>query len=239
MKRIDSRNFDEIRPVKITLGFAKFAEGSCLIELGDTKVISTASLEEGVPPFLRGKGTGWLTSEYGMLPYSTQTRIQRDRISGRSFEIQRLIGRALRSIIDLDKIGERTIWVDCDVIQADGGTRTASITGGFIALVESLRSAKERGIISEIPVNKYLAAISVGILEGELILDLNYYEDSRAEVDMNVVMSSEGNLIEVQGTAEKGSFTEEELQNMLSLAKKGIDELVKLERNILKHILFL
>ncbi|MBN2120978.1 MAG: ribonuclease PH [Candidatus Omnitrophica bacterium] len=237
MTRVDSRNFNQIRKIKFTRNFIKHAEGSCLIELGDTKVICTASVEESLPVFLRGKNSGWITAEYGMLPRSTETRIQRDRISGRTFEIQRLIARALRSVVDLNKLGERTVWVDCDVMQADGGTRTASITGGFIALADCLANMKEEGRIKEMPILHYLAAISVGIFEQNLILDLNYYEDCRAEIDMNVVMNSDFELVEIQGTAEKGSFSKKVLDSMHDLARLGVKEIIKAERDLLKDIL--
>jgi len=239
MARIDGRNYDAVRKVRLTRDFISKAEGSCLIELGKTRVVCTASVEEKVPVFLRGKGTGWVTAEYGMLPRSTGSRRQRDRLSGRTFEIQRLIGRSLRSTVDMSYLGERTIWIDCDVIEADGGTRTASITGGFIALVDCLNKLKEENKISSIPVSAYLSAISVGIVKRELLLDLNYFEDSRADVDMNVVMNSKGEFVEIQGTAEKNSFSKKLLDNMLDLSKKGIDSLMDEQRKLLRDILLI
>ncbi len=237
--RRDGRDFNQIRKIEFKRNFIENAEGSCLIELGQTRVICTASVEESVPLFLRGKAQGWLTAEYGMLPRSTQTRISRERVSGRSFEIQRLIGRALRSIIDLTKLGEITIWIDCDVIQADGGTRTASIMGGFVALIDCLSKLKSSGRIREIPVYKYLGAISVGMVEGKLLLDLNYLEDSKAEIDMNVVMNSEFEFVEIQGTAERGSFSKNILDGMLDLAKEGIAKIIEEERRIFGDILLI
>ena len=239
MVRIDKRKPNQIRKIKFTRNFLKYPEGSCLIELGDTRVVCTASVEENVPSFLRGKGRGWITAEYGMLPRSTENRLQRDKTSGRTYEIQRLIGRSLRSVVELKKIGERTIWVDCDVIQADGGTRTASITGSFVALVDCLAKLKEENRIREMPVMHYLAAVSVGILEKTLMLDLNYHEDCRAEIDMNIVMNSKGEFVEVQGTAERNSFGKATLDKMLALAKKGIDDIVKAQRSALRDVLVL
>ncbi|MDP8230698.1 MAG: ribonuclease PH [Candidatus Gorgyraea atricola] len=227
-----------MRKIKIKKNTMRFAEGSCTIEVGNTKIICTASVENKVPPFLRGKGTGWVTAEYGMLPRSCGTRIRREssagKPSGRTQEIQRLIGRSLRSVVDLKKLGERTVWIDCDVIQGDGGTRTASITGSFIALIEALVFLKKENIISEIPVNDYIAAVSVGVVDGKLCLDLDYEKDSKAEVDMNVVMTGAGKLVEVQGTAEKNPFSKKELDKMILLAEKGIKELIGIQRNVLK-----
>lgn len=239
MIRSDGRGVDKLRKVNITRNYIKYAEGSCLIELGNTKVICTASLEETVPPFLKGTQTGWLTAEYGMLPRSTQTRInrERDKISGRTFEIQRLIGRSLRAVFEPKDIGERTIKIDCDVLQADGGTRTASITGGFIALVDCLLKMKNRKIFATVPIKDYVAATSVGIFQKQLILDLTYEEDSKAAVDMNVVMTGNGGFVEVQGTAENGAFSKEEMDRMLGFAKKGIEELIDMQRNIFKDLL--
>ena len=239
MIRVDGRNADTLRKIVITRNFIKHAEGSCLIEFGNTKVICTASFEETVPPFLKGSGNGWLTAEYGMLPRSTHTRInrERDKISGRTFEIQRLIGRSLRAVFNPKDIGERTIKIDCDVIQADGGTRTASITGSFVALVECLIRLKKDERIARIPIKDYVAAVSVGIFQREPILDLSYAEDSKAEVDMNVVMTGSGKFVEVQGTAETGSFTKEEMDTLLSLAQKGIEKLVDMQRNLYKDII--
>ncbi len=238
MNRIDERKNNEIRPVKMTLGFTKHAEGSVLIEMGDTKVICTASVEEKVPSFLKGSGKGWVTGEYGMLPRSTETRKARDsakgKADGRTIEIQRLIGRALRSIVDLEKLGEISIYIDCDVIQADGGTRTASITGSFVALYEALRKLKENGKIDTIPLKSFLAAVSVGLVEGEVLLDLNYPEDSNCQVDMNIVMTEEGELVEIQGTGEENPFSREQMNDMLNLAEKGIKELISYQKQILK-----
>ncbi len=235
--RKDGRKNDEMRPVRITRNYLKTAEGSVLIEVGDTKVICTASIEERVPPFLKDTGRGWITAEYGMLPRSTSTRSMREsttgRVGGRTQEIQRLIGRSLRSVVDLDLIGERTIYIDCDVIQADGGTRTASITGGFVALYDAMRFAVQNGIIERNPVKNMVSAISVGIVGGEPMLDLCYEEDYRAEVDMNVVMTGDGRFIEVQGTAEGEPFTKETLNELLLLAEKGIKELIALQKEVL------
>jgi len=235
--RIDGRAKDVLRPIKITRNFTKYAEGSCLIELGNTKIICTASVDQGVPQFLKGTGTGWITSEYGMLPRSCKSRIQRDKNSGRTYEIQRLVGRCLRSVVDMPCLGERTIWIDCDVIQADGGTRTASITGGFVALVDALNSLKKEKVFNKIPIINYLAAISVGIVDNKKILDLNYEEDSKAEVDMNVVMNDKEEFIEVQGTSEKKPFDRDSLDNLLKLATKGIKELIQLQQQLLQNIL--
>lgn len=236
--RIDGRRDNEIRKLTIKRNVMKFAEGSSLIEMGETKVICTASIEEKVPPFLKGTSSGWITAEYGMLPRSCQTRIPREssrgKQSGRTQEIQRLIGRSLRSVVELDKLGERTVWIDCDVIQGDGGTRTASITGSFIALIDALSVLKKQGILKEIPVKDYVAAISVGIVEGRLCLDLNYEEDSKAEVDMNIIMTGRGNLVEIQGTAEKRPFSKKDLDKLILLAKRGIEEIVAIQRKILK-----
>jgi len=237
MVRIDGRGLDKIRKVTITRNYIKYPEGSCLIELGNTKVICTASVEETVPPFLRGSGTGWVTAEYGMLPRSCGSRIPRGKDSGRTYEIQRLIGRSLRSVTEMKYLGERTIWVDCDVIQGDGGTRTASITGSFVALVDALQKLKKEGKIERVPIQDYIAATSVGILNDNMILDLCYEEDSKAEVDMNVVMTGKGEFIEVQGTAERKPFSKEKMDTMLDLAKKGIDELFSIQRKLVGDIL--
>ena len=235
MNRTDGRAPDQLRKVKVTQNFVQYAEGSCLIEFGQTRVICTASVEEGVPPFLKGKGTGWVTAEYGMLPRSCSTRVKRDKTltSGRTLEIQRLIGRSLRSVVETAGLGERTVKVDCDVIQADGGTRTASITGGFIALALALEKMKKQGLMKEMPLVDYVAAVSVGIHQGALLLDLNYEEDSAAEMDMNVVMVGKGQLVEVQGTAERNPFTKKEMDKLLDLAAKGIQELIRMQK---KHI---
>lgn len=237
MLRNDKRKNDQIRRLEISRNFIKYAEGSCLVELGNTKVICTATVDKNVPMFLRNSGEGWVTAEYRMLPRATHTRTSRDRISGRNMEIQRLIGRSLRSVVDLGKLGERTIWVDCDVIQANGGTRTASIIGGFMALVDCINQLYKQNLIKEICVNSFLGAISVGFSHGEHILDLTYLEDSQADVDMNVVMKSSGEFIEIQGTAESGSFSEDDLGIFLKLAKKGITAVIDIERSFLKNIL--
>ncbi|PIS33312.1 MAG: ribonuclease PH [Candidatus Omnitrophica bacterium CG08_land_8_20_14_0_20_41_16] len=237
MIRIDGRGADKIRKVNITRNYIKYPEGSCLIELGNTKVICTASVEETVPPFLKGTGTGWVTAEYGMLPRSCGTRIPRGKNSGRTYEIQRLVGRSLRTITEMKSLGGRTIWIDCDVIQGDGGTRTASITGSFIALVDAIARLKKDGKINEIPVKDYVAATSVGIVNGALFLDLCYEEDSHAEVDMNIVMTASGKFIEIQGTAERNPFSKDEMDKMLDLAKRGIEDLFSIQRKLVGDIL--
>lgn len=240
MQRIDGRNKDQIRPVKITRNYLKHAEGSVLIEMGDTKVICTASIDEKVPPFVKGTGKGWITSEYGMLPRSTEVRKPREstrgKVDGRTMEIQRLIGRALRSIVDLEKLGEITIYIDCDVIQADGGTRTASITGSFVALVDALNGLVAQEKLKMIPLNGYLAAVSVGVKDGEPILDLNYAEDSTCQVDMNLVMTDKGEFIEIQGTGEERPFSREQLQELMLLGEKGIRDLIEAQRQALGEI---
>jgi len=218
-----------MRPVKFTRHYNKYAEGSCLIEVGDTRVICTASIEERVPLFLRNTGSGWISAEYGMLPRACSTRNPRDtrdRSSGRTSEIQRLVGRALRAAVDLKAIGERTIWLDCDVIQADGGTRTASVTGAYVALMDALTHLRKNGQITRLAMYEPMAAVSVGIIGGVPMLDLNYAEDSQAAVDMNVVMTASGKLIEIQGTAEHMPFTRSEMNALLSLAEKGTQELI-------------
>jgi ribonuclease PH len=235
--RTDGREYNQIRKVKIQRNYIDYAEGSCLIELGNTRVVCTASVEESVPSFLKGSGRGWVTAEYGMIPRSCQIRIPRTKNSGRTFEIQRLIGRALRAVIDLDKMGERTIWIDCDVIQADGGTRTASITGSFIALADCLVKLKNNRLIQRIPVKDLVAAISVGIINSQECLDLTFEEDSRAEVDMNVAMTGSGEFIEIQGTAERYPFEKEQMDKLLELAKAGIMDLIDIQRNLLKDVL--
>jgi len=238
VKRSDGRGFKALRPVNITRNYLKHAEGSVLIEIGDTKVICTASLEERVPRFLRNTGKGWVTAEYSMLPRSTHTRTSRDSLtgrgSGRAFEIQRLIGRSLRSVTDLSAFGERTIWIDCDVIQADGGTRTASITGAYVALVDAFGRMVRNGMIENIPVINSVAAVSVGKVEGEVLLDLNYEEDSKAEVDMNVVMTGGGKFVEIQGTAEGGVFTKREMDELMKIAQNGIKVLTKIQKRSLE-----
>ncbi|MGI6064898.1 MAG: ribonuclease PH [Bacillota bacterium] len=234
--RADGRKYNELRPVKITNNYLKNAEGSVLIEVGETKVICTASIEDKVPPFLKGSSQGWITAEYAMLPRATQVRTVREaakgKISGRTHEIQRLIGRSLRSVVDLRKLGERTIYLDCDVIQADGGTRTASITGSFVALVDALKKLKETLNWEELPVTDWVAATSVGKINGHLMLDLCYKEDSHAQVDMNVVMTGAGKFIEVQGTAEVDPFSRDEMDKMLALAEKGIMDLIKMQKKV-------
>lgn len=240
MERGDGRQAFAIRPVRITTPYMKYPEGSALIETGDTKVICTATVENKVPGFLKGKGQGWVTAEYGMLPRATENRTVRDatrgRVAGRSQEIQRLIGRSIRAVIDLAAMGERTVWIDCDVLQADGGTRTASITGAYVATVQALAGLVTKGEIQRLPVSDLLAAVSVGKVGGELLLDLNFVEDSQAEVDMNIVMTGGGRLVEVQGTAEHAPFTREELQQMLDLAALGITRLCEVQRQILADL---
>ncbi len=265
MPRGDGRACDEIRPVRITRGYMKYAEGSVFIEVGDTRVVCTATIEDRVPLFLKGQSRGWVTAEYGMLPRATSERNPREAAkgrSGRTYEIQRLIGRALRAVVDLDALGEHTVWIDCDVIQADGGTRTAAITGSFVALVDALsllaggdawndgndnedrrkrKGEHETGTggtgagagLGHLPVKDFIAATSVGIVDGELVMDLSFAEDSRASVDMNVVMTGDGKLVEVQGTAEGCPFSRADLDRMLTLAKGGIEELVAVQRDVL------
>jgi ribonuclease PH len=241
MPRPDGRRPDELRPVTIQPSYLKYPEGSCLISMGDTKVLCTASVEDKVPPFLKGQGKGWVTAEYSMLPRSTHTRSQRDsagsKPSGRSMEIQRLVGRSMRSIVDMTLLGERTIWLDCDVIQADGGTRTASITGAFVALVEALSGMKKSGLIRAFPFQEWVAAVSVGTVNGEERLDLMYEEDSQAEVDMNVVMTDSGRFIEVQGTAEGQPFDRKRLDKMLDLAQTGVKQLIAVQREALAGLI--
>lgn len=237
MTRSYQRTPDQIRPVRITRHYTKHADGSILIECGDTKVICTASISEQVPPFLKGQGQGWLTAEYGMLPCSTHSRMQREaakgKQSGRTMEIQRLIGRALRAVVDLKQLGERTIQIDCDVIQADGGTRTASITGAFVALHDAVEKLIYRQLIETTPIIDHVAAISVGIHQGIPVLDLDYVEDSSCDTDMNVVMTGNLGMIEVQGTAEGAAFSRKELDNMLDMAQQGIHELIVLQKKVL------
>lgn len=241
MIRLDGRAADELRPMKITRDFMKYAEGSCLIEFGDTKVICTASVEDKVPPFLKNTGQGWVTAEYGMLPRSCETRSPRDtgrgQTSGRTMEIQRLVGRCIRSVTDLNALGERTIWLDCDVIQADGGTRTASITGSFIAFVDACADLKKQGILKKMPYSDMLAAISVGVVMNEELLDLCYKEDSNAAVDMNVVMTAAGRIVEVQATAEGAPFTMTRFNNLISLAQKGIAQIIATVKKELSDVL--
>jgi ribonuclease PH len=238
VKRLEGRGFKALRPVKISRNYLKHAEGSVLIQIGDTKVICSASVEERVPPFLRNTGKGWVTAEYSMLPRSTHTRTSRDSLTGRgngrALEIQRLIGRSLRSVTDLNGFGERTIWIDCDVIQADGGTRTASITGAYVALVDAFRKMVKNGMIEEVPIKDSVAAISVGKVDGEVLLDLDYEEDSKAEVDMNVVMTGGGKFVEIQGTAEGDAFTKKEMDRLMRIAQSGIKILTRIQRKSLE-----
>ena len=238
--RSDNRAPNQLRETTITPHYLPHAEGSVLIEAGRTRVICTASVEERVPPFLRNSGKGWVTAEYGMLPRATNTRMQREatagKVGGRTQEIQRLIGRSLRSVTNLPALGERTIWVDCDVIQADGGTRTASITGAFVALALALETLRSRDVLRSIPLNDSVAAIGVGIVDGEALLDLAYEDDSRAEVDMNIVKTGDGRFIEVQGTAEGLPFNREALDTLLGLADEGIRQLVDKQRAIVGHL---
>jgi ribonuclease PH len=240
MTRTDGRAAGELRPTKVTPGFLAHAEGSVLIEVGRTRVICAATIEDRVPPFLRNSGKGWVTAEYGMLPRATSTRTQREatagKVGGRTQEIQRLIGRSLRSVTKLTDLGERTIWIDCDVIQADGGTRTASITGGFVALALALQRMRDLALIRDVPLIDYVAATSVGIVDGCALLDLAYDEDSRAEVDMNFVKTGDGRFIELQGTAEGKPFDKRALDALMSLADSGIKELIEIQKSIVGEI---
>lgn len=240
MNRIDNRRSDEKRKVNITTDYLLHPEGSVLIEMGNTKVICTASIEEKVPGFLKGQNKGWVTAEYSMLPRSTHTRkvrdIARGKLDGRTSEIQRLIGRSLRSVVDLEKLGERTVWIDCDVIQADGGTRTASITGAFVAMTMAMKQLIDKELIETLPVRTFLSAISVGVLEDEVILDLCYEEDSTATVDMNVIMTGDGAIVEIQGTGEERPFTRQEMNGLMDCAEKGIMELTALQKEILGEL---
>jgi ribonuclease PH len=237
VNRVDGRSPDQLRPVSMELGAMPYAEGSCLIGMGDTRVICTATIDDGVPKWMKGKGKGWVTAEYAMLPRSSPQRIQREvnrgRPGGRTQEIQRLIGRSLRAITDMTVLGERTIWLDCDVLQADGGTRTASITGAFVALAQAFIKLQDDGVLEASPLIDSVSAISVGIVEGTPVLDLNYIEDSSAGVDMNIVMTGSGKLVEVQGTAEDGVFDRSELDLLLDLGSKGIGELTALQEQAL------
>ena len=237
--RPSGRKQDELRPIRFTRNYTKHAEGSVLVEFGDTKVICTASVEERVPRFLKGKNQGWITAEYGMLPRSTGSRMGREaargKQGGRTMEIQRLIGRSLRAVVDLEALGERSITIDCDVIQADGGTRTASITGGYVALAEAIQHLQEKKLLKKNPLHGYIASVSVGIYDGKPVLDLDYAEDSNAETDMNVVMNEAGAFIEVQGTAEGHAFQMDELMNMLDYARSGISQLIEKQRQALAN----
>lgn len=236
--RVDGRRNEQMRNVKITRNYTKYAEGSVLIEVGDTKVICTASIEDKVPPFLKGSGEGWITCEYNMLPRSTQTRKPRDisklKIDGRTMEIQRLIGRALRSVVDLKAMGEKTIWIDCDVIQADGGTRTSSISGAFVALVDAVNKLHRHSPFDVYPIRNFVSAVSVGIVKDIKVLDLCYAEDSIAKVDMNIVMTDEGEFIEVQGTGEESPFSRKDLDELLALGEKGIKHMTQVQKDTLK-----
>ena len=236
--RIDGRKNDQVRHTKVTRNYIKHAEGSVLIEVGDTKVICTASIEDKVPPFLKGSGEGWITAEYNMLPRSTATRKVRDiarlKLDGRTMEIQRLIGRALRSVDDLKALGEKTIWIDCDVIQADGGTRTTSITGAFIALVDAVNKIHKQKSFKVYPIRKFVCATSVGIVGEEKLLDLCYEEDSNAKVDMNIIGTDDGEFVEIQGTGEEAPFTRSELNEILNLGEKGIKQMIQLQKDCLK-----
>lgn len=239
--RVDGRSPEEKRPLKLTPGYAKYAEGSVLVELGDTWVLCTATVENKVPPHLRDMAQGWVTAEYAMLPRSSKQRITREvskgHASGRTYEIQRLIGRCLRTITDMRRLGERTITIDCDVIQADGGTRTAAITGGFVALAMAVRALKKEGKVGPGVITDFVAATSVGVVEGRPVLDLNYIEDSTAETDMNLVMTGSGRFVEIQGTAEKDPFSDVALSEMIRLGRKGIEELVTAQKSILGETL--
>ncbi|HET7186096.1 MAG TPA: ribonuclease PH [Terriglobales bacterium] len=239
--RSDNRTPEQMRPVRIVPDFISTAEGSALIEVGNTRVICTASVEEAVPSWMRNRGKGWVTGEYGMLPRSTLTRTAREsargRIGGRTHEIQRLIGRSLRAVVDLARLGERTIWVDCDVIQADGGTRTASITGAFVAFGLAMQKLVEAGTMTHAPIRDFVAATSVGIVDGEIMLDLAYEEDSRAEVDMNFVMTGAKKMVEVQATAEQRPFDDAQLKRMVELAKRGVESLIAKQQAVLSNLL--
>lgn len=238
MQRPNDRTWDALRPVEVITGFTKNPDGSVLIACGETRVLCTAVIEDKVPSFLKGSGQGWITSEYSLLPGSTIGRTAREasrgKVSGRTSEIQRLIGRSLRAIVDMTALGERTIWIDCDVLQADGGTRTASITGSFVALCLALQKRVSQGLLERMPLKDSVAAVSVGLIDGRPLLDLEYVEDVKADVDMNIVMTGRGNFVEVQGTAEGQTFSGDELQTLLSLAKKGIEELTQMQRAALQ-----
>ena len=240
MLRSHNRRYDQIRPIKVTRNYIKYSEGSVFIEMGDTKVICTASVEEKVPVFLRGTQQGWITAEYAMIPRANQVRNIRDsvrgKINGRSQEIQRLVGRSLRAVVDLEKLGPRMIWLDCDVIQADGGTRTTSIIGSFIAMMDALQYLKAEKKIEDVPVKHFLGAISVGIVDGEMLLDLEFKEDSRAQVDMNMVMTERGEVVEIQGTAEDRPFSLRNLNQLIKLAENGIQQVIEKEKDIIQNL---
>ncbi len=235
--RVDGRKAGELRPIKLIRGTMKFADASCLVQWGDTHVLCSATVEQSVPPFLKGKGTGWVTAEYGMLPRSSSQRIAREsvkgKLSGRTQEIQRLIGRSLRSVTRLDQLGERSVIVDCDVIQADGGTRCASITGAFVVLADCLRQLKKKGVVAAVPLTDAVAAVSVGVFKGLPVADLNYAEDSKADVDMNLVMTGQGRFVEIQGTAERTPFSSGQLQRLLKLGEDGLSHVFALQRKAL------
>ncbi|MBN1871274.1 MAG: ribonuclease PH [Candidatus Omnitrophica bacterium] len=239
--RSDNRSNTGIRRLTLKRNYIKYAEGSCLITMGDTKVVCTASVEEGVPRFLRNSGSGWITAEYGMLPRSCKSRTQRESsrggAGGRTHEIQRLIGRSMRSVVNLKELGERTIWLDADVIQGDGGTRCAAITGCFVALCDALKRLKKEGVFKKLPLSDYVAAVSIGIVNGAICLDLDYEEDSNAEVDMNVIMTGGGRFIEVQGTAEKEPFDKRKMDEMINLAKKGINQIIACQKKTLGKVI--
>ena len=241
MTRFDQRKPAELRPVTIRRGYLKFAEGSCLIEVGNTRVVCSATVEEKVPFFLQDKNSGWVTGEYGMLPRSTMRRSPREAVKGaqggRTQEIQRLIGRSLRAVVDLGKLGPRTLWIDCDVIQADGGTRTASVTGACVALVEALDTLRRQGTFTQLPLRDFVAAVSVGMLNAQVFLDMTFEEDSRAEVDMNLVMTGSGQLVEIQGTGEGSTFSKVQLDQLMEYGRAGIEYLIQVQRNALKDIL--
>ena len=240
MPRSNGRSFNQIRAIKFTKNYIIHPHGSVLFQMGGTRVLCSASIDNKVPSFLRGKGQGWVTAEYSMLPSSTNTRTTREaskgKLSGRTQEIQRLIGRSLRSIVDLEKLGERTVWIDCDVIQADGGTRCASITGAFIALMLAMKKLKKNGIIETIPIRDYVAAVSVGVVNGKNLLDLDYSEDSGADVDLNIVKTGSGGFVEIQGTAEREPFTDKQMNKMLTLANKGISQLIAIQKKMIGSI---
>lgn len=237
MERFDGRKNDELRPVDINIDYLEHPHGSCLFQMGKTKVICAASIQDGVPTFLKNQGTGWLTAEYEMLPHAAQERGIREatqgRRKGRSHEIQRIIGRVLRAVVELEKLGERTIWIDCDVIQADGGTRTASITGGFIALYQAFKKLVKKGEYQELPINNFVAAVSVGVVNNQILLDLAYEEDSIASVDMNLAMTEEGRIVEIQGTSESVPYDKDKLSDLVEIGYKGISELIKKQKSAL------
>jgi ribonuclease PH len=239
MKRVDGRRADEMRPISISPHYLRHAEGSVLIQVGETKVICSATLEEKVPPFLKGSGKGWITAEYGMIPRSSAKRISREssrgRVSGRTQEIQRLIGRSLRAVVDLKRLGERTIWIDCDVIQADGGTRTAAITGAYVSLHQALKMLVDQGVLNRLPLRQPVAAISVGLVNEHLLLDLCYREDFRAQVDFNVVLTESGELVELQGASEAAPFPRQRVAEILSLASRGVEPLFQAQRSAIRQ----